>query len=110
MANLLAAHCLGLLRPAPPIGKLTDWLRAVRHAAENDQVSGPVNVVLPNPVRNSQFTKELAAGVEEQLEGLRGYAEDAGERIREFARERPIAAIVLAAGVGFVLGRLMSRT
>lgn len=54
--------------------------------------------------------EELAAGMEEQLEGLRGYAEDAGERIREFARERPIAAIAVAAGIGFVLGRLLSRT
>ncbi|TCN42739.1 hypothetical protein EV644_102626 [Kribbella orskensis] len=46
-----------------PVVSLTDWLRAVRHAAENDQVSGPVNVVLPNPVRNSQFTKDLAAAL-----------------------------------------------
>lgn len=54
--------------------------------------------------------EELAANVQEQLEGLRGYAEDAGEWIREFARERPVAAIAVAAGIGFVLGRLMSRT
>ena len=54
--------------------------------------------------------EELAAGVQEQLEGLRGYAEDAGEWIRGFARERPIAAVAAAAGLGFVLGRLLSRT
>ncbi len=53
--------------------------------------------------------EELAAGVQEQLEGLRGYAEDAGEWIRGAARERPIVAIAVAAGVGFVLGRLLSR-
>jgi uncharacterized protein len=46
-----------------PVVSLTDWLRAVRHAAENDQVSGPVNVVLPNPVTNNQFTKDLAAAL-----------------------------------------------
>lgn len=57
-----------------------------------------------------QEAEELAAGVQEQLEGLRGYAEDAGEWIREFARDRPIAAVAAAAGIGFVLGRLMSRT
>ncbi len=54
--------------------------------------------------------EELAAGVQEQLEGLRGYAEDAGEWIREFARDRPLAAVAVAAGIGFVLGRLLSRT
>lgn len=53
--------------------------------------------------------EELAAGVQDQLEGLRGYAEDAGEWIREVARERPIVAVAVAAGVGFVLGRLLSR-
>jgi ElaB/YqjD/DUF883 family membrane-anchored ribosome-binding protein len=58
----------------------------------------------------AEGTQEATVGLQEQLEGLRGYAEDAGEFIREFARERPIAAIAIAAGVGFVLGRLISRT
>lgn len=53
---------------------------------------------------------EAAAGLEDQLDALRGYAEDAGEVVRSFARERPWAAIGLAAGVGFLLGRLLSRT
>ncbi len=53
---------------------------------------------------------EVAAGMEDQLEALRGYAEDAGEVIRSFARERPWAAIGIAAGVGFLLGRMLSRT
>ncbi len=53
---------------------------------------------------------EIAEGVKERMEGLRGYADDAGEWMREFARERPVLAIALAAGLGFVLGRLLSRT
>ena len=53
--------------------------------------------------------EELAAGVQEQLEGLRGYAEDAGEWVRGFAKERPVAAVAIAAGIGFVVGRLLSR-
>jgi ElaB/YqjD/DUF883 family membrane-anchored ribosome-binding protein len=52
----------------------------------------------------------LAATVQEQLEGLRGYAEDAGEFVREFARERPVAAVAIAAGLGFLFGRMLSRT
>ncbi len=46
-----------------PVIGLTDWLRAVRHAAETDKVSGPVNVTLPNPVRNEDFSKALAAAL-----------------------------------------------
>jgi NAD dependent epimerase/dehydratase family enzyme len=42
---------------------LADWLRAVRHCAENDQVSGPVNVTLPEPVTNQEFTKDLGAAL-----------------------------------------------
>jgi ElaB/YqjD/DUF883 family membrane-anchored ribosome-binding protein len=54
--------------------------------------------------------EQLASSVQEQLEGLRGYAEDAGEWVREFARERPVAAVAIAAGIGFFLGRMLSRT
>ncbi|MFO0899389.1 MAG: TIGR01777 family oxidoreductase [Pirellulales bacterium] len=31
------------------------------HAAQHAAVSGPINAVSPNPVRNAEFTKELAA-------------------------------------------------
>ncbi len=43
-----------------PVVSLTDWLRAVRHAAEHDTVEGPVNITLPTPVTNRTFTKSLA--------------------------------------------------
>ncbi|MDX6280310.1 MAG: uncharacterized protein QOH03_1381 [Kribbellaceae bacterium] len=46
-----------------PVVSLTDWLGAVRHCAENDQVSGPVNVTLPEPVTNNEFTKALGAAL-----------------------------------------------
>ena len=42
---------------------LTDWLRAVRFVAEHDTVSGPVNVTLPSPVTNQQFTRDLATAL-----------------------------------------------
>jgi ElaB/YqjD/DUF883 family membrane-anchored ribosome-binding protein len=54
--------------------------------------------------------RQVAQDVQERMEGMRGYAEDAGEWIRTLARERPIAALALAVGVGFVFGRLLSRT
>lgn len=46
-----------------PIVSLTDWLRAVRHVAEHDEMSGPVNVTLPNPVTNQEFTQALATAL-----------------------------------------------
>jgi uncharacterized protein (TIGR01777 family) len=38
---------------------LDDAVGAVRHALQADQLSGPVNVVSPEPVTNLQFTKTL---------------------------------------------------
>jgi ElaB/YqjD/DUF883 family membrane-anchored ribosome-binding protein len=53
--------------------------------------------------------ERLAGEMQDRVEDIRGYGEDAGEWIREFARERPLAAIGVAVGIGFVLGRLLSR-
>ncbi len=57
-----------------------------------------------------QNAGDVAQQVQDRMEEVRGYAEDAGEWIRAFAREKPIAAIAIAAGLGFVVGRLLSRT
>jgi hypothetical protein len=38
-----------------------DIVGAVHHAMQTDAVSGPVNLVSPNPVRNEEFTKLLAS-------------------------------------------------
>ncbi len=51
----------------------------------------------------------MAAGMEDQLDELRGYVEEAGSVVREYAREHPWAAIGIAAGLGFVVGRMLSR-
>ena len=39
---------------------IEDVLGIIRHAIANEQVSGPVNLVAPNPVRNEEFTRLLA--------------------------------------------------
>ena len=39
---------------------LEDVIGAIRWALQNDGVSGVVNVVAPKPVRNAEFTRELA--------------------------------------------------
>jgi uncharacterized protein (TIGR01777 family) len=46
-----------------PVISLQDWLRAVRFVADHDEVSGPVNLDLPNPVTNAEFTKALASAL-----------------------------------------------
>ncbi|MET9275010.1 TIGR01777 family oxidoreductase [Kribbella sp. NPDC003557] len=46
-----------------PVVSLTDWIRAVRHVAENDTVAGPVNVALPIPATNSELTEALATAL-----------------------------------------------
>jgi uncharacterized protein (TIGR01777 family) len=54
---------LGSGRQYFPVVSLTDWLRAVRHVAETDSISGPVNVTLPVPVTNLEFTEALATAL-----------------------------------------------
>ena len=39
---------------------IEDVVGIIRHAVAHEQVSGPVNVVAPNPVRNEEFTRLLA--------------------------------------------------
>jgi ElaB/YqjD/DUF883 family membrane-anchored ribosome-binding protein len=57
-----------------------------------------------------QKAREVAHDMQDRLEGMRGYAEDAGDWVRTLARDRPMTALALAVGVGFVFGRLLSRT
>jgi uncharacterized protein len=38
-----------------------DIVRGIHHAIRTESLSGPVNLVAPNPVRNAEFTKVLAA-------------------------------------------------
>lgn len=40
---------------------LHDWVGAVHHILQNDSLHGPVNLVAPNPVINTEFTKTLAS-------------------------------------------------
>lgn len=42
---------------------LTDWLRAVRYVTEYDDIAGPVNVCLPDPPTNAEFTAVLASAL-----------------------------------------------
>jgi ElaB/YqjD/DUF883 family membrane-anchored ribosome-binding protein len=54
--------------------------------------------------------EEMADRFGDRFESLREYADSADEAIRRFARERPLAAVGIAIGLGFLLGRLASRT
>ncbi len=42
---------------------LADEVRAIQYCLENPAISGPVNLVAPNPVTNREFTKDLAVAV-----------------------------------------------
>ncbi|MFT3916782.1 MAG: hypothetical protein QM704_22685 [Anaeromyxobacteraceae bacterium] len=53
---------------------------------------------------------EVGRRMEERLEDVRGWADEAGENLRAFVREQPGIAIGVAAGLGFVLGRIFSKT
>lgn len=40
--------------------ELGDVVRALQHLLSTDTVSGPVNIVAPDPIQNADFTKQLA--------------------------------------------------
>jgi uncharacterized protein len=46
-----------------PVVTLTDWMRALRFVAEHDTINGPVNVTLPVPGTNNEFTQALATAL-----------------------------------------------
>ena len=39
---------------------IDDWIGLVLHALDDNRVEGPINLVAPQPVRNSEFTRTLA--------------------------------------------------
>ena len=66
LAKLLVPFRLGA---GGPLGRgrqwmswigLTDWIAATKYLMANEGVSGPVNLVSPNPVPNSVFARTLA--------------------------------------------------
>jgi uncharacterized protein (TIGR01777 family) len=42
---------------------MTDWVNAVVFLIDHEELAGPVNLVGPDPVRNTEFTKALARAV-----------------------------------------------
>lgn len=79
--------------------------------AENGGGGSNVADEARDAVRQARDTaRGVARDVEDRLEGMRGYADDAGAWIRTLARERPMVALGVAVGVGFIVGRLLSRT
>lgn len=46
-----------------PMISLRDWVRAVAHLAESDDVSGPVNLGCPQTPTNAEFTEALASAL-----------------------------------------------
>ena len=59
--RLGAGGPLGNGRQWMPWIHVADLARLYTHASETSLINGPMNAVAPNPVRNSEFTKALAA-------------------------------------------------
>jgi ElaB/YqjD/DUF883 family membrane-anchored ribosome-binding protein len=79
--------------------------------AENGGSGSDLESHARDAARHARETaRGVARDVEERLDEMRGYADDAGEWVRTLARERPLVALGIAVGLGFVVGRLLSRT
>jgi ElaB/YqjD/DUF883 family membrane-anchored ribosome-binding protein len=59
--------------------------------------------------RMSETAHTLQAQLSEKADRFREVAGDAETRVREFAQEKPLLAVGIAVGLGFLLGRLLSR-
>jgi uncharacterized protein (TIGR01777 family) len=82
---------------------LPDWLNAAEFLLEREDVAGPVNVVSPNPVRNTDFTQALARELHRPaLIPIPGPALDllVGELAGEAQRSQRVLPGVLS-GAGF---------
>jgi ElaB/YqjD/DUF883 family membrane-anchored ribosome-binding protein len=81
--------------------KLMDDLRAVVADAEDllKATAGPAG----------ERVQEARARAEESLRVARASLEDAGKQIDDQVRRNPWAAVGIAAGVGLLLGILLSR-
>lgn len=80
--------------------KLMQELRDVVSAAEELLAAGSPS---------AERMKEIRDRAEDALRGARERLEGAGAELEERVRKHPYAAIGIAAGVGLILGLLLSR-
>lgn len=114
----------GLLKPLLPLFKLgggaklgggrqwmawiavADWLAATEFLLDREDLAGPVNMVSPLPVRNDEFTSDLARAVRRPaLLAVPGPVLDVvlGEMAGELQRSQRVLPGVLS-GAGFAFG------
>jgi ElaB/YqjD/DUF883 family membrane-anchored ribosome-binding protein len=60
--------------------------------------------------RAQDVAGSLQAKADGAVDQAREYAGDINTWVRDFAREKPVMAIACAIGIGFVVGRLASKT
>jgi uncharacterized protein (TIGR01777 family) len=101
--RLGAGSKLGSGKQWMPWIALADWLAAVEFLLDREDVAGPVNVVAPKPVTNTEFTKAFGRAVHRPtLFALPGAALDValGEFGAETRRSQRVLPAVLS-GAGF---------
>ncbi|MFI6812550.1 TIGR01777 family oxidoreductase [Nonomuraea sp. NPDC050328] len=78
---------LGSGRQFWPWIAIDDWVGAVQHVLRTREVSGPVNVVGPDPVPNRDFTRELTAALRRPMMPIPVPRLALGLALGDFARE-----------------------
>jgi ElaB/YqjD/DUF883 family membrane-anchored ribosome-binding protein len=68
-----------------------------------------VGAEAPTGTRLMDRASNVSDTVSEKLTDIKGYAGDVQGWVGDFARERPLMAVGCAIGLGFVIGRLVSR-
>ncbi len=90
-----------------------DQIGAIHHILKNDLLQGPVNMVAPGPVRNSEFTKTLAAGLSRPAIlplprfAVRAVFGEMGEELL-LASQKVEAGKLISSGYPFLYGSLQA--
>jgi len=74
-----------------------------------DVVSAAEELLAATGSENAERLKEIRDRAEVALQGARARLEGAGEAVEDRVRKHPFAALGIAAGVGLIVGILLTR-
>jgi hypothetical protein len=73
----------------------------------NEMGEGQTSSRMGEGVRGGNPLDELGPEVSRQIEELRGRLDETMDRVGDFIRERPATSLLIAAGVGYIVGRIV---
>lgn len=89
-------------------GKIEEILEAMSDASSKHNLSKVIDPLKENMEEILESVKDLPDNLSDLKKVATDKAKDAFGKVKDYAEEHPVAAISIAAGVGFLLARLFS--